>query len=85
MEKNFMLYIVIIVLNVIIIYFKILILLSFEQLVMIFDNLKLVDQRNINGGIYIEIYFNDLTAIFSHRQVCSNVCISDRLLLMISE
>lgn len=41
--KNFMLYIVIIVLNVIIIYFKILILLSFEQLVMIFDNLKLVD------------------------------------------
>lgn len=38
-----MLYIVIIVLNVIIIYFKILILLSFEQLVMIFDNLKLVD------------------------------------------
>lgn len=49
-----MLYIVIIVLNVIIIYFKILILLSFEQLVMIFDNLKLVDQRNINGGIYIQ-------------------------------
>lgn len=43
MKKNFMLYIVIIVLNVIIIYFKILILLSFEQLVMIFDNLKLVD------------------------------------------
>lgn len=43
MEKNFMLYIVIIVLNVMIIYFKILILLSFEQLVMIFDNLKLVD------------------------------------------
>lgn len=43
MKKNFMLYIVIIVLNVMIIYFKILILLSFEQLVMIFDNLKLVD------------------------------------------
>lgn len=31
---------------------------------MIFDNLKLVDQRNINGGIYIEIYFNDLTIYF---------------------
>lgn len=38
MEKNFMLYMIVVVLNAIIIYFKIFILLNFEQLAVIFDS-----------------------------------------------